>query len=129
MSNIIETIESFKRKRFTGRVPSELIVNAEVELGICFAPEYKEVLIKYGSLCVKGEEFLGIDANNYDIVKATKEARKSDKNFSLDIYVVENTAIDGILIVQNNTGELLYYQPNNELRHLANSLNDYLLSL
>lgn len=129
MSNIIETIESFKRKRFTGRVSSELIVNAEVELGISFAPEYKEVLMKYGSLCVKGEEFLGIDANNYDIVKATKEARKSDKNFSPDVYVVENTAIDGILIVQNNTGELLYYQPNNELRHLANSLNDYLLSL
>lgn len=129
MSNIIETIESFKRKRFTGRVSSELIVNAEVELGISFAPEYKEVLMKYGSLCVKGEEFLGIDVNNYDIVKATKEARKSDKNFSPDVYVVENTAIDGILIVQNNTGELLYYQPNNELRHLANSLNDYLLSL
>ena len=129
MSNIIDTIESFKRKRFTGSVPSELIVNAEVELGISFAPEYKEVLMKYGSLCVKGEEFLGIDANNYDIVKATKEARKSDKNFSPDVYVVENTAIDAILIVQNNTGELLCYQPNNELRHLANSLNDYLLSL
>ena len=52
MNNIITTIESFKRKMFTGSVSSELIVNAENELGISIAPEYKEVLKKYGSLCV-----------------------------------------------------------------------------
>ena len=58
MNNIIATIESFKRKMFTGSVSLELIANAENELGTSIAPEYKEVLTKYGSLCVKGEEFL-----------------------------------------------------------------------
>lgn len=129
MSSIINTIESFKRKRFTGSVSSELIVNAETELGTCIAPEYKEVLQEYGSLCIKGEEFLGIDCNNYDIVKATKEARENDKNFPLDVYVVENTAIDGILIVQNNACELFSYQPNGKLQYLASSLEEYLQSL
>lgn len=129
MSNINKTIESFKRKRFTGGVSSESIANAETKLGFCIAPEYKEVLQKYGSLCVKGEEFLGIDSDNYDIVKATNEVRKSDINFPHDVYVIENTAIDCILIVQNNTGEVFSYQPNGKLQHIANSLEEYLLSL
>lgn len=129
MNNIITTIESFKRKLFTGSVSSELIVNAENELGISIAPEYKEVLKKYGSLCVKGEEFLGIDCDNYDLVKATNEARKNDKNFPLDMYVIENTAIDGILIVQNFTCELFSYQPNGKLQNVATCLDEYLQSL
>ena len=129
MNNIITTIESFKRKMFTGSVSSELIVNAENELGISIAPEYKEVLKKYGSLCVKGEEFLGIDCDNYDVVKATFEARKNDKNFPHDMYVIENTAIDGILIVQNSTSELFSYQPNGKLQNVACCLNEYLQSL
>lgn len=129
MNNIITTIESFKRKLFTGSVSSELIVNAENELGISIAPEYKEVLKKYGSLCVKGEEFLGIDCDNYDLVKATNEARKNDKNFPLDMYVIENTAIDGILIVQNFTSELFSYQPNGKLQNVATCLDEYLQSL
>lgn len=129
MNNIITTIESFKRKLFTGSVSSELIVNAENKLGISIAPEYKEVLKKYGSLCVKGEEFLGIDCDNYDLVKATNEARKNDKNFPLDMYVIENTAIDGILIVQNFTSELFSYQPNGKLQNVATCLDEYLQSL
>ena len=129
MNTIIKTIESFKRKRFTGSVSSTLIENAEKELGICITPEYKEILQEYGSLCVKGEEFLGIDDEHYDLVKATQEARKNDVHFPQDVYVIENTAIDGILIVQRNTGALYTYQPNSELQHLAHSLEEYLLSL
>lgn len=129
MNNIIKTIESFKRKRFTGSISSELILNAENELGLKFAKEYKEVLRNYGSLCIKGEEFLGIDSNNYDIVKATKDARMNNNNFPLDAYVIEDTAIEGILIVQKNTCELFTYQPNGQLQHLSDTLDEYLLSL
>lgn len=129
MSSIINTIESFKRKRFTGGVSSELIADAEIALNLKIASEYKEVLEKYGSLCVKGEEFLGIDSDNYDIVKATKEARTTDENLPKDVYVIENTAIDGILIVQNSSGNLFSYQPNKDLQTLTKSLDEYLLSL
>lgn len=129
MNNIIKTIETFKRKRFTGGVSTELIITAETELGISIASEYKKVLKEFGSLCVKGEEFLGIDSDNYDIVKATKEARKSDANFPHDVYVIENTAIEGILIVQNSVSEVFSYLPNGKLQYLADSLEEYLLSL
>ena len=129
MSNIIKTVDSFKRKRFTGCISQELIIDAEVELGTNIAPEYKEVLREYGSLCVNGEEFLGIGHDFYDVVKATKEARESDKCFPLDVYVIENTAIDGILIVQRNSGEILSYQPNGKLQHIADNLEEYLLNI
>ena len=64
MNNIIKTIESFKRKRFTGSISTDLIHNAENELGLKLSKEYKDILQKYGSLCIKGEEFLGIDNDN-----------------------------------------------------------------
>ena len=129
MNNIIKTIESFKRKRFTGSISTDLIHNAENELGLKLSKEYKEVLQKYGSLCIKGEEFLGIDSDNYDIVKATKDARINDNNFPLDAYVIENTAIEVILIIQKDTCELFTYQPNGQLQPLSDTLEEYLLSL
>jgi hypothetical protein len=129
MNNIIKTIESFKRKRFTGSISTDLIHNAENELGLNLSKEYKDVLQKYGSLCIKGEEFLGIDNDNYDIVKATKDARINDSNFPLDAYVIENTAIEGILIIQKDTCELFTYQPNGQLQPLSDTLEEYLLSL
>jgi hypothetical protein len=129
MNNIIKTIESFKRKRFTGSISTDLIHNAENELGLKLSKEYKDVLQKYGSLCIKGEEFLGIDNDNYDIVKATKDARINDSNFPLDAYVIENTAIEGILIIQKDTCELFTYQPNGQLQPLSDTLEEYLLSL
>jgi hypothetical protein len=106
-----------------------LIHNAENELGLKLSKEYKDVLQKYGSLCIKGEEFLGIDNDNYDIVKATKDARINDSNFPLDAYVIENTAIEGILIIQKDTCELFTYQPNGQLQPLSDTLEEYLLSL
>ena len=129
MNNIIKTIESCKRKRFTGSISTDLIHNAENELGLKLSKEYKDVLQKYGSLCIKGEEFLGIDNDNYDIVKATKDARINDSNFPLDAYVIENTAIEGILIIQKDTCELFTYQPNGQLQPLSDTLEEYLLSL
>ena len=135
MNNIIKTIESFKRKRFTGSISTDLIHNAENELGLKLSKEYKDILQKYGSLCIKGEEFLGIDNDNYDIVKATKDVRINDSNFPLDAYVIENTAIEGILIfegiliLQKDTCELFTYQPNGQLQPLSDTLEEYLLSL
>jgi hypothetical protein len=129
MNNIIKTIESLKRKRFTGSISTDLIHNAENELGLKLSKEYKDVLQKYGSLCIKGEEFLGIDNDNYDIVKATKDARINDSNFPLDAYVIGNTAIEGILIIQKDTCELFTYQPNGQLQPLSDTLEEYLLSL
>lgn len=128
--NKIETIiDSFKRKRFTGSVSDEVIENAEKELGLSFSSEYINLLKGYGSLCVKGEEFLGIDINSYDVVKATNKARNASSDFPQNMYVVEDMAIDGILLLQKTTGEIYTYQPNQSLQKVTDSFADYLLTL
>lgn len=128
--NKIETIiNSFKRKRFTGSVSDEIIEKAEKELGLSFSSEYIDMLKSYGSLCVKGEEFLGIDINNYDVVKATNKARNTSSDFPQNMYVIEDMAIDGILLLQKTTGEIFTYQPYQSLQKVTDSLADYLLTL
>lgn len=129
MNNITTIIESFKRKRFAGSVTCADIENAEKELGLVFSPEYKKLLQDYGFLCVKGEEFLGIAPDNYDVVKATKKARSASNGFPQDMYVISNMAIDGILLLQKETGEIYTYQPNLPLRKVADSFAAYLLAL
>lgn len=129
MDKISTIIDAFKRKRFTGGIVCSVIEKAEKELNISFSAEYHELLQKYGSLCVKGEEFLGIDIDNYDVVKATKEARSASNSFPQDMYVIENMAIDGILLLQKTTGEIYTYQPNLPIHKVSNSLADYLSTL
>jgi hypothetical protein len=108
MSNILSTIESFKRKRSTGGVDNSIISKAETDLSVKFASDFKLMLSNYGFLYAKGEEFLGIDNSSYDVVKATKEAQQNFKDFPKGMYVIENFAIDGILLLQNTTGENIY---------------------
>ena len=129
MNNITTIIESFERKRFTGAVSCAVIEKAEKELRLLFSPEYKEVIHKYGFLCIKGEEFLGIDTENYDVVKATQKTRNASEGFPHDMYVIEKMAIDGILLLQKETGEIYTYQPNLPLRKVADSFAEYLLAL
>ena len=129
MNKIVEIIESFKRKRFSGGVQLAVIAKAEQELKLTFADDFKVVLLNYGFLNAKGEEFLGIDTTTYDVVKATKEARAADVAFPDDVYVVENCAIDGLLLVQRTTGEVASYQRGGALQQVAANLSDYLSSL
>lgn len=129
MEKIIEIIESVKRKRFTKGISLEIISTAEKELSLSISTEYKELLKKYGFLSMKGEEFLGIDNGNYDLVRATVEARNNDKLFPSGAYVISNLAIDGALLIQIVSGEIYIYQPNTKLQKVASSLEEYLLEL
>jgi hypothetical protein len=129
MSNILSTIESFKRKKSTGGIEKSIISKAEKELAVTFASDYKLLLSNYGFLYVKGEEFLGIDIASYDVVKATKEARQNFNDFPAGMYVVENFAIDGILLLQKASGEVYTYQPNENLKQIASNLDEYLSNL
>ena len=44
------------------------------------------------------------------------------------MYVVENLGIDGILILQNERGEVFEISPNTKPKKIYNSLADYLLN-
>ena len=129
MEKIIQTVESFKKKRFTGAVSDELISNAEKQLGVSFSAEYKTLLKTYGSLFAKGEEILGISSDNNNVVEATMAARSESDNFPKGMYVISKCGVDGILLVQNPQGNVFSYQANSFLQKHGNSLSDYLESL
>lgn len=126
---IIETLQKIQKFRFTGPVSKEEIDAAESRLSLKFAEEYVAILRNYGSILLKGEEFFGIDDNSYDLVQATLEAHSENPKFPSNVYVIENMGIDGILLVQNNRGEIFTYQSGQSLKKVYDSLNDYILSL
>lgn len=129
MNRITKIVESFKRKRYTGGITVEQIKKAEETLNVKFSSDYIELLVAYGSLCAKGEEILGVDENNYDVVKATIEARSENSDFPIGMYVVENMVIDGILLIQNTEGAIFTYQPATPIKKVNDSLCDYLENL
>ena len=55
MNKIVEIIESFKKKRFSGGVELAVIAKAEQELKLTFADDFKVVFLNYGFLNAKGE--------------------------------------------------------------------------
>lgn len=128
MKNIENVIISFDTARFTGPTPVEDVIKAEKALQLSFSDEYKVLLDKFGSLLINGEEFYGVNGDD-NVVTITKEARNEDPQFPIDMYVVSNLGIDGILLLQKSDGGLYYYQFGFDVKAAANSLSDYILNL
>lgn len=122
--NITEIVDSYSRKRATGAVSEDKIISAENVLALHFAPEYRELLTNYGSLFLKGEEFLGVE-----VVDITLKAREEYSDFPQSMYVISNTYIDGILLVQDISGVVYTYQPEQGIQKIAVSLSEYISSL
>lgn len=122
--NIKKLIDLAPRKRYTRGASEEQIVSAEKKLGLHFAPEYRYVLVNYGALSLKGEEFYGLD-----VVDTTLKSRDAYSDFPQQTYVISNTYIDGILLVQNSQGMIYTYQPNHGVQKVATSLSEYIQSL
>lgn len=122
--NIKKIVDSFPRKRADGGLSEEKIESAEKVLGLHFAPDYRELLSNYGSLFLKGEEFLG-----FEVVDATQDAKEKYSDFPQKMYVISNTYIDGILLVQDASGAIYTYQPKQGCQKIAVSLSEYISSL
>lgn len=122
--NITEIVDSYSRKRATGAISEDKIISAENVLGLHFSPEYRELLTNYGSLFLKGEEFLGVE-----VVDITLKAREEYSDFPPSMYVISNTYIDGILLVQDISGVVYTYQPELGIQKIAVSLSEYISSL
>ncbi len=115
-STLLNAIESINSKRFACKVSDKIISEAEAQLSVKIAEDYKLILKQYGTLAIKGHEFLGIDKDRYDAVKATQRVREENPTFPKDAYVIENMGIDGIFLVQKSNGEIFTYQHNSSLQ-------------
>ena len=99
---------------------------AEKELGLAFASDYRAYLFSYGIAAFDGHELTGISkSERLNVVSATLAARKDYANIASDLYVVENTGYEGIIILQNAKGEIFGCGINTKLEKLCDSLADY----
>ncbi len=121
---IIELLKE-KDDTFFGKGTSENeIEKAEKKLGLKFNSEYKEYLTEFGTALYDGHELTGLSrSKRINVVDVTLEERKED--FPKDIYVIEQTGMEGIIIWQSTSGEIYYSTPSGELNKYCDSLSEY----
>lgn len=127
MSDIIKIIRSLDKMRCYKPANKEDIENAELELCVHFADEYKEYLAEFGEISAYGVELTGlIDAEYINVVSATKEKREMYHQVPNSLYVIEDPAIDGIVIWQDTNGHIYKTTPNSDPVKICDSLAEYL---
>lgn len=127
MSNIIEIIKTLPK--MSGYTPASKIEisNAEIQLCLNFAEEYKIYLAEFGEASAKGMELTGIISAEYiNVVSATKEKWKLYPQVEHNLYVIEDTLVDGIVIWQDSSGTVYQTTPNSEPVKIAESMAQYL---
>lgn len=103
------------------------IENAEKQMGVKFAEDYKAFLARVGASICFGHEINGIvDSINLNVLNATAEMRIHVETIPHSWYVIENTHIDGIVICQDQYGTVYQAAPNMEPIKIADSLKAYL---
>lgn len=107
----------------------EQILQAEQELGVPFSEEYHEYLSLYGIAAYDGHELTGLSkSQRLNVVFSTLEARKKYPSLPAGLYVVEETGIEELIVLQNSTGEIYGCAPNYELEKVFDSLSEYILN-
>lgn len=127
MKNIIEVMRSLPQMESCAPVSEAEIKKAEKELGLSFSDEYKAYVKEFGEVSANSVELTGIiDVAYLNVVTSTKEKWQFNPLVSHDMYVVEDTCIDGIIIWQTQKGGIFKSLPNEKPNKIADSLAEYL---
>ena len=103
------------------------ITNAEKELNLEFADEYREYLLAFGSVWSDIIAISGIsDDEDYEVVALTKKLRGFNPHIPLTFYAIEDVGIDGLVIWQDKTGAVYQSIPNQEPVKIFDHLSDFL---
>lgn len=129
MSDIIEAFNG-KRDFYheKGAARAE-IDKAEKKLGVIFSSDYREYLMEYGAVSCAGHELTGISSEPAsDVVALTLENKRKNPNIKESLYVIEETHIDGIVIWQSESGDILQSEYKEAPQKIFGSLCDYIRS-
>lgn len=107
----------------------EEVSNAEKTLNLSFSKEYKEYLLEYGAILADGIELTGIAKSSHrNVVNVTQQEIGLNPLVPSNFYVVENTGVDGIIIWQEENGNIHQSSPNKNPTKVADSLLLYIES-
>lgn len=127
MSDILKVLKKMENFVSMDGVQEEAILLAETELGLQFASDYKRYLLEYGLASADGHEFTGIvKSSRLNVVDVTIKLKNKFKNVPADLYVLEEWAIDGIVIFQRSDGSIYKANPKSQLLKVADSFAEYL---
>lgn len=125
-SDVLTAITRLENLHFLTPATESQVQKAEEELGLKFADEYREYVLKYGVISAKNIELTGITtAKRLDVVAVTKQERLLN-SIPQDMYVLENIAIEGIIILQDCSGNVFSITQNEPLKCICKSLSDYI---
>lgn len=125
--SIIKIIEGLPGLRSLTPMTEQDIDDAEKTLGLNFADEYRTYTKKFGAISANGFELTGVvSAPRLNVVNVTTSEKSLNDNIPDDMYVVENTGIEGVLMLQNNKGEIFSIAPNSKPEKKFDSLAAYL---
>ncbi len=128
MAKIIDALKSKVSLMAGDGIPETLITEAEKTLNLSFSSEYKEYLKTFGIATYEGHELTGITTSpRVNVVDVTNNERKRNPEFPADLYVIEETDVEEIVIWQSGEGTIFYSGPNQKLTYLCNSLSEYVL--
>ena len=129
MSDILETIQSLKGMCSLSPAKKTDVFLAESELDLHFAEDYKQYLLTYGLISAVGIEITGlIPSPRLNVVAVTRQEREMNPAMPVNMYVVEETGFEGLLILQEESGAVWSLTGNGKLKKEFDSLADYLLS-
>ena len=124
LTDVLSSSDAFHA--FKG-VTEEVILKAENEIGAIFSPEYREYLRTYGVASIKGHELTGLGSSaRLSVVVNTLDERKIHPNLEKRFYVVEQCNIDGLVVLQENSGLVYILNTNQNVDKVSNSLAEYI---
>lgn len=128
MKNIIQIVNSLSELLQLRSATAIQITDAELRLRVSFAEEYKEYLAAFGAIMADGIELTGIAKSEHrNVVTVTQKEWELNPKIPHNMYVIENTHIDGIVIWQDTNGLIYQSSPSSEAKQIATSLTDYIL--
>ena len=127
MSDIIMKLRVMPDFHSVTAASPDSIKQAEEELSLKFAAEYREYLLNFGVASADGHEFTGIcPFPRLDVVANTISERENNPKVPQNLYVIEKTNIDSIVIWQSDAGTVYQSAPRKPPVKLCNSLCEYI---
>lgn len=103
----------------------DTITEAENNLGVRFNQDFINILYEYGNVKSEDFELIGL-GNDVTVVEATQQEWDLNNKVPHNMYVIENTRIDGVVIWQDTDGAIYESTPNKAPKFINSSLASYL---
>jgi hypothetical protein len=125
--SIVQTIRLLPNLSHLEPATTSAITNAERQLQLSFADEYKKYLAEFGVISAEGIELTGIEMSEdiSSVVSVTKEAWELNHDVPHTMYVIEDACVDGIFVWQDSSGVIYQTSPYAKHKEIAKTLTEY----